>query len=187
MNRALAAWLLVACGPSLQQIEHDNQRAHADADARAVAAGPTIALPTTTIPLTANVASLAGSNGLEQDETLYTDATGQLVFVSTACAIPVASCGGGCEQMVEYTFHRGTRGQVVIVRERAMPDVVRTKTDPSCPALCGGGQQQGRPMPPTEIAGTALGVTSLAQVELRTVTYTKELIDRACTNTTPVP
>jgi hypothetical protein len=179
------AFLLVvtACGPSLREIEDHNRHSLATADARIAEAGPPFTPATVSLPLaTAAVAA----PGLERDETLYADPSGQLVFVSSACVVP-ARCGNGCARAVEYSFHHAADGHVIVVRKRVVEQIVRRENDASCSAGCGGGTPPSEAPARSDIPGLGLGVTAVAQVELRTVTYTQQIVDRVCTNTTPVP
>jgi hypothetical protein len=181
MKRALLI-AVVACGPSTKNIADHNQHSVARADQATAAAGPAFEAPHATVP-----ASLAPVSRPAEDEALYADpATGQLVFVSSACAVR-ARCGNDCVRPVEYTYHHASNGHVVIVRRRVIQQVVRTEDDPSCPAGCGGGARPSEPEPPTVLAGFGLGVHSPDQIELRSVTYTEQIVMRVCTNTDPVP
>ncbi len=186
MTAASIACSAAACGPSLREMADRNRRALASAEAQRGAAGPAFEPPRVVVD-PARVVAAEGSHGLEPGEALYADATGQLVLVAAACAVP-ARCGDGCLRPVTYSFHRAPGGRVVVVRTRVVYDVVRTEEDPNCPAGCGGGAPPaGRAEPREAPSGAGLGVTTLDRVELRTVTYAEQLVDRVCTNTTPVP
>jgi len=178
----VALLAITACGPSLREIEDHNHHSLATADARIAEAGPPFTPAKVSLPLaTATIAA----PGLEPDEKLYADPSGQLVLASSACAV-AARCGSTCAQPVEYSFHHAA-DRVVVVRKRVVEQIVKEKKDSSCPAGCGGGARPSEPAPPSEIAGFGLGVTAVAQLELRTVSYTLHVVNRVCTNTTPVP
>lgn len=175
-----------ACGPSLRAIEEHNLQARAEAGATIRAAGRVFEPSAVTVDPEHVVAS-EGSHGLEHGETLYTDTSGQLVFVSEACAMR-ARCGDECARRVEYSYHHAPGGRVIIVRSHVEREVARSEDDPSCPAGCGGGAQRSMPMPTSAApSGMALGVNALDRVELRTVAYVEQVVERVCTNTTPVP
>jgi hypothetical protein len=177
---------IAACGPSLRAMEEHNRRALSDAEATGRAAGRSFEPPRVVVD-PERVVAASGSHGLEPGETLYADASGQLVLVAATCAVP-ARCGDACARPVRYSFHRAPGGRVIVVRSRVVLDIVRTEDDSSCPAGCGGGAQRGAPAATREPpSGAGLGVTEIDRVELRTVAYTEQVVDRVCTNTTPVP
>ena len=207
---AAAALVAAACAPSLHELDTENQRALARAQAAAAAAGtpftpatigvadphpppddPYVDRGLTRAGAAATLAADAGWHGLlESEHVVALRGTGELVLLGGVC-VRRSECGG-CATYAEYQYVHARDGHVVVIRMHPHDEVVARHDDPSCPAGCGGGTPRGAPAaqgdgkaPPT--MGQALGITSLDQLEIRDDAYTVKLVDDVCTNTTPVP
>lgn len=210
---AAAALVVAGCAPSLHELETDNHHALARADAAAAAAGtpftpatievadplppaapqPGYAAASASSPAAGAPATLAAAAGwhglLDSEHVVALRSTGELVLLGGVC-VRRGRCGG-CSGYAEYRYAHARDGHVVVVRMHPLEEVVASHDDPSCPAGCGGGNpastmaaQAGMAPPAT---GARLGITSLAQLEIRDDAYPVKLVETVCTNTTPVP
>jgi hypothetical protein len=201
MRIGLVASLVVvvtACTPSQMQLDADNARALARANARIAATGAAFTPAAVAVDVTtsehhtpgregelATLVGYDGAHGLRESEALVAlRGTGELVFIGGFCALS-GHCGR-CARQVEYRYFHAPNGSVIVVRPHAVDEVVATRNDSSCSALCAGGTPEARAMDDTTY-GARLGITSIDRFELRDEPYVVKIIDRVCTNTVPIP
>jgi hypothetical protein len=204
--------LLAACTPSLATLNAENERAVAHAESVAAASGtafkPANVDVADPVPPPADreahlwqpprppsgppatLVAQAGSHGLlETEHVVALASNGELLFLGGVCTSR-NNCGG-CSSFAEYRYYHTADGHVIVVRMNPVEDVVDSQDDPSCPAGCGGGNPQSTEeamagAPPPSV-GLDLGITSIAKLEIREDSYPVKVIERRCTNTTPLP
>jgi hypothetical protein len=200
MRFALIASMVLtpACTPSQAKLDAENERALARANARGAATGAPFTPAAVGVDVTtsehhtpgrqgelATLVAYDGSHGLRESEAVVAlRGTGELVFIGGFCAATTAC--GRCVRQVEYRYFHAPNGNVIVVRPHAVDEVVATRNDSSCSALCRGGTPEARAMDDTTY-GARLGITSIDRFELRDEPHVVKIIQRVCTNTEPIP